>query len=130
MLWDGDMKMNTVHVFDVGTLWPDRLYNAMPLFAHFPVSRAEIRFTSAARGVVHCARKAPAGSLFNLADKGNTDQGKVCALLASVFGIDHGFFGSVKSNLASLKLGEIGCLSAIGSLRATHTPGRGTRECI
>jgi hypothetical protein len=74
MLWDGSMVMATVHVFDV------------------------------ARAAVHAARKGRAGGLFNLADKGATDQGKICALLAGIFGIQHSFFGSVKSNLASLAL--------------------------
>lgn len=74
MMWDGAMAMSTVHVFDV------------------------------ARAAVLLARKGPVGAVFNLADKGATDQGKVCALLAGIFGIQHGFFGSVKSNLAALAL--------------------------
>jgi hypothetical protein len=81
MMWDADMRMSTVHVFDV------------------------------ARAVVHAARKAAPGSVFNLSDKGSTDQGKLCALLASAFGIEFGFFGSIKSNLASLKL-EAACEAA------------------
>ncbi len=72
LLWDGDMKMSTVHVFDV------------------------------ARAVVHAARKVEAGAIFNLADKADTDAGKVTAMLGTIFGIATGFVGSIKSNLANL----------------------------
>lgn len=74
MLWDGDMCMSTVHVFDV------------------------------ARAVFTAARKGTPGAVYNVADQGATTQGKICALLAGIFNIEHGFFGSMKSNLAALKL--------------------------
>jgi nucleoside-diphosphate-sugar epimerase len=72
LLWDGDMKLSTVHVFDV------------------------------ARAIVHAARKVEAGGVFNIADKGETDVGKINAFLGSIFSIQTGFMGTVKSNLANL----------------------------
>lgn len=72
MLWDGDMKMSTVHVFDV------------------------------ARSIYWAAKKAAPGAVFNLADKGDTDQGKITGMLGSIFGIDTGFYGSIKSNMAAV----------------------------
>jgi len=49
----------------------------------------------------------PPLSVFNLADKGDTDQGKLAAALAAVFGIETGFVGTIKSNLAALKLDAV-----------------------
>lgn len=76
-LWDGDLKLNTVHVFDV------------------------------VRAIYFVARKADGGAVFNLADKGDTDAGKVSAALGSIFGIETGFHGSVKSNLAAMKMDTV-----------------------
>ena len=56
-LWGASLKMSTVHVVDV------------------------------CRGLWHLAGEAGVvGSTYNLADKGNTTQGKVCDMLASLFG--------------------------------------------
>lgn len=73
-LWGADLKLNTVHVFDV------------------------------ARAIYYAARKVDAGATFNLSDKGDTDQGKVSALLGSLFGIETGFYSSITSNLAKLNM--------------------------
>jgi len=77
LLWDGAAKLSTVHVFDV------------------------------ARAVVLGARKLPAGSVFNLADKGDSDAGKLTAMLAAIFGIEACFSGSIKSNMANLALDKV-----------------------
>ena len=77
MLWDGDVKLATVHVFDV------------------------------ARAAVFAARKLPAGAVYNLADKGDSDAGKLTALVARAFGIEAGFAGSIKSNMAALRLDAV-----------------------
>ena len=74
LLWDNDMKINTVHVFDV------------------------------ARAIVFAARKIASGSIFNLADNNDTDVGKITNNLGSIFNISTGFMGSIKSNIANLKL--------------------------
>jgi nucleoside-diphosphate-sugar epimerase len=72
MLWDGDMKLSTLHVFD------------------------------AARAIAHAARKIEPGAVFNVADKGDSDAGKLTAILGQAFNIPVGFAGTVKSNLAAL----------------------------
>lgn len=71
-LWGADLRMNTVHVMDV------------------------------ARAIEHvCTGNVAIKTVWNLADKGDTTQGTVNDLLSEVFGIETGFFGSIKSNLAS-----------------------------
>lgn len=76
-LWDSELKVNTVHVFDV------------------------------ARAIYTTARKAEAGTIWNVSDKGETDQGLVSSVLANVFGIEVGFVGTMKSNLAKLKMDKV-----------------------
>ncbi len=80
-LWDAAMKINTVHVEDV------------------------------ARGIWHLAtaspRIVPAGSIWNLCDKNDTDQGKLNDLLGHLFGIRTGFHGPLISNVARLRLDEV-----------------------
>lgn len=76
-LWESELRMNTVHVFDV------------------------------ARAIYVAARKGEAGTTWNLADKGETDQGTVSRYLGSIFGIEVGFYGSMMSNLAKLKMDTV-----------------------
>merc|ERR1711879_377261 len=73
-LWSGDMKLNTVHVRDC----------------------------CSALWVI--SQKAEVGSIYNLADKNATSQDKVNKLLEPIFGIKTGFFGTVISSAAKLKL--------------------------
>ncbi|GAM23057.1 hypothetical protein SAMD00019534_062320 [Acytostelium subglobosum LB1] len=73
-LWGGDLKVNTVHVNDV------------------------------CKAIWHVALGAPKGAVFNLADKGDTDQAKINKCLEKVFAIKTGFHGSIVSNLAQLNL--------------------------
>lgn len=70
-LWSADLRMNTVHVLDV------------------------------ARAIEHVCLNVEPKTVWNLADKGDTTQGSVNGLLSSLFGIETGFFGGLKSNLAS-----------------------------
>lgn len=76
-LWGADLKLNTVHVFDV------------------------------ARAIYFAAKKIEAGSTFNLADKADTDQGKLNGFLGAIFGIETGFHGSVVSNLARFSMDSL-----------------------
>jgi len=77
LLWDGDLKLSTIHVFDV------------------------------ARAIVHCARKVQPGLTFNLADKANSNVGSVSSIIARIFNIEILFAGSIKSNLAALRLDAV-----------------------
>lgn len=76
LLWTEDMKINTVHVDDV------------------------------AAALVHLCQKGKVGEVYNLADKNDTTQGSFTAFLENIFGIEAGYWGSIMSNLASLKLQE------------------------
>jgi len=76
-LWSGDMKMNTVHVFDV------------------------------VKAMWHAATTLPAGAIYNLADKNDTDQEAINVHLEKIFNIKTGFHGSMLSNVAKLKLKEV-----------------------
>jgi nucleoside-diphosphate-sugar epimerase len=75
-LWGKGLKIATVHVQDV------------------------------CRGLWHLSNEAGAvGSLYNLADKGNTTQGTICAMLSNMFSIDVGYHGMLISNAARLNMG-------------------------
>lgn len=76
LLWTEDMKINTVHVDDV------------------------------AAALIHLCQKGKVGEVYNLADKNDTTQGSFTAFLENIFGIEAGYWGSIMSNLASLKLQE------------------------
>jgi len=70
-LWDKDLKINTVHVYDaVAALW-------------------------------HLTSNGTVGDVYNLADENDTDQGTVNKLLEPIFGIKTGFMGNMKSKLAT-----------------------------
>jgi len=71
-MWTGDLRFNTVHVRDV------------------------------VAAMWHCAQNVPVGALYNLADKNDTTQEKICSLLESVFGIKTGFYGVMLSSAAKL----------------------------
>jgi len=76
-LWTGDLKMGTVHVFDV------------------------------VKAMWHAATTIPSGAIYNLADKNDTDQEAINVFLEKIFGIKTGFHGTMLSNVAKLKLKEV-----------------------
>lgn len=76
-LWGEGLCLNTVHVRDVSAA----------LWA--------------------CAENAKPGSVYNLADQTGMDQGKLNALLGSMFSIEVGFFGSMLSNMAKMNLAGV-----------------------
>jgi nucleoside-diphosphate-sugar epimerase len=51
------------------------------------------------------------GSTYNVADKGNTNQGMVCDMLSNLFGIEVGYHGMLISNAARLKM-DYACSTA------------------
>jgi nucleoside-diphosphate-sugar epimerase len=71
-LWDKDLKINTVHVDDV------------------------------VKAIWHVATQVtPSGAVYNLADSTDTDQGTLCPILESIFGVKCAFMGNMKSKLAT-----------------------------
>jgi len=71
-LWTKDLKINTVHVRDVSrALW------------------------------FLCSANTKAGGVYNLADKNDTDQGKINDQLEKMFGIKTKFAGKIMSNMAA-----------------------------
>lgn len=81
-LWTKDLRINTVHVIDVA--------RALALLAEFALDPN---------------RKAVVlGQVFNLADKGDTDQEKVNVILRKIYGIQTGYQGTIISNLAKVYL--------------------------
>lgn len=75
-LWGKSLKIATVHVEDVvRALW------------HLSSDAGKV------------------GSLYNLADKGDTNQGTVCDMLANLFNINVGYHGMLISNAARLNMG-------------------------
>ena len=79
LLWTKELKTNTVHVVDV------------------------------CRAVQHVCTypRDSAMRIFNLADSGDTDQGKSNAIIESLFHIKTGFAGSIMSNLAKLNFKDV-----------------------
>jgi hypothetical protein len=76
-LWDGGLKMNTVHIADVcSALW-------------------------------HSATTLPNGAVYNLCDKADTSQGSFNSILEIIFEIKTCFHGGMVSNLAKLKLKDV-----------------------
>lgn len=71
-----------------------------------PRSRERQRAPDTRRTPPHTPSSSPA-PVFNLADKNDTDQGKLAAAIAAAFGIETGFLGTIKSNLAALKLDAV-----------------------
>jgi nucleoside-diphosphate-sugar epimerase len=71
LLWSKSLKMNTVHVEDV------------------------------CRAIWHLTTHGSSGDVFNLADKNETDQGKVNELLGEIYTINTSFLGQTKSSLVS-----------------------------
>jgi len=66
-LWDEKLKINTVHVRDVS------------------------------KALWHLTQKGQLGAVYNLADKGDTDQGSFNEILGKIFGIETGFLGNIIS---------------------------------
>ncbi|CAG8545640.1 2104_t:CDS:10 [Diversispora eburnea] len=80
-LWTKDLKINTVHVTDVcRALWH--------------IAKWYESNNKAGKGPV----------IYNLADKGNTDQERINKRIGSVFNIPTGFFGTLTSNFTQLNL--------------------------
>jgi len=68
-LWDKELACNTVHVRDV------------------------------VAALWHLATNGKPGSVFNLADDSHTNQGSICPILETLFGIKTGFMGSIKTKM-------------------------------
>jgi nucleoside-diphosphate-sugar epimerase len=71
LLWTGDLKIHTVHVHDV------------------------------VRALFHLCNHGQSGSVYNLADKNDTDQGKINKHLEALFGIKTKFAGKVFTKAVS-----------------------------
>lgn len=76
-LWDEKLRINTVHVRDV------------------------------AKALWHVSQKGQLGAIYNLADKGDTDQGYFNDILSKIFGIETGYHGTIVSNLAKVNLKSV-----------------------
>jgi nucleoside-diphosphate-sugar epimerase len=76
-LWSSDLKINVVHVLDV------------------------------CRAIWMAATELPSGSIHNLADKSNLDQGDLNNIIEKIFKIDTGFQGYIVSNLAQMALDSV-----------------------
>ncbi|GLD92701.1 hypothetical protein PINS_up001280 [Pythium insidiosum] len=77
LLWDAEMRVNTVHVNDV------------------------------CRALWHLTSHGKSGEVFNLADKNDTNQEKINALLEEIFKIRTGFIGKLVSNLARVRMSDV-----------------------
>ncbi|MDP2435485.1 MAG: NAD(P)-dependent oxidoreductase [archaeon] len=76
-LWTKDLKIHTVHVRDV------------------------------VKALWVLAEHAAGGTVYNLADKNDTDQGAINTILEEIYGIKTGFMGAAISQMAKLKLKDV-----------------------
>ncbi|ETV93579.1 hypothetical protein H310_12575 [Aphanomyces invadans] len=77
LLWDAEMRVNTVHVRDVcKALW-------------------------------HVAIAGTPSEVYNVADKSDTSQGTINQLVSELFNVETGFMGVLVSNLAKLRLDDV-----------------------
>jgi len=76
-LWTKELRVNTVHVRDV------------------------------CRALLLLAEKGKVGEVYNLSDKGDTDQETIAAVLREIFGITTGYQGTIVSNFAKLNLASV-----------------------
>lgn len=74
LLWTKDLHINTVHVKDV------------------------------VHGLWHLCSHGTPREVYNMVDRGDTTQGIVTELIGSLFQIEHGYFGTMMSNLAKLNM--------------------------
>jgi len=70
-LWDKDLRINSVHVNDVVS------------------------------ALWHLTTKGDLGAVYNLVDESDTNQGSICTLLETIFGIKTGFLGTMKTKMAT-----------------------------
>lgn len=70
LLWNKDLKLNTVHVRDVS------------------------------RALWHLTTHGRSGEIYNIVDRGQTTQGKISELVSDIFNINHDYVGTLLSNLA------------------------------
>ncbi|KAL7628745.1 hypothetical protein AAE478_000260 [Parahypoxylon ruwenzoriense] len=88
-LWTKDLRTNTAHIDDVTrALWT--------VAAWYDAGKAN--WDEKSMG---------AAPIFNVVDKGMTDQGTVAAIIGEVFGIETGFQGQLMSNLARLNMDSV-----------------------
>ena len=77
LLWSKDLRINTVHVHDV------------------------------ARAIWHLIQSGHVGQVYNLCDKGDTDQETINAIIRKLFKVETGFQGTIISNFAKLNLQSV-----------------------
>ncbi|KAF5286664.1 hypothetical protein FQR65_LT12495 [Abscondita terminalis] len=75
LLWNGDLKLNTVHVADVcRAIW------------------------------FVCNRDDTLGQIYNVVDDGDSTQGSICGLLADIFEIKVDYYGNIVSSAVDLSV--------------------------
>lgn len=74
LMWTADLKLNTVHVID--------LCRAITFLAN---------------------KKEAVGQIYNVVDKGETNQGKITDIVSNIFDINHDYWGTAISSVAKVK---------------------------
>lgn len=87
-LWGANLKINTVHVADV------------------------------CKAIWHACTTLEAGTVYNLADSGDTTAGKMNKIMGSMFGCKHGFHNGLVSRAAGMALDQVAQIA-----NNKHIPG-------
>lgn len=119
-LWGGDLRTATVHVEDVArACWAaaewksshpsSRPNTAAPSTPISPLSPISPIFGSSDKSSDKPSIKGPVPgtTVFNIVDKGNTNQGAVASIFADIFGIETGFQGTLINTFARLNLEHV-----------------------
>ncbi|KAI0175970.1 hypothetical protein GGR52DRAFT_338496 [Hypoxylon sp. FL1284] len=89
LLWTKDLRTNTAHIDDVTrALWAVATW----------YDAGKANWDQKSMGSV---------PIFNIVDKGTTNQGTMAGIIAEVFGIETGFQGQLLSNLARLNMDSV-----------------------
>lgn len=117
-LWGGELRTATVHVEDVARAcwaaaeWKRAHPNSRPATAASTGPMSPTSPTSAPPSPTTSFKPSLRGpisgtSVFNIVDKGNTNQGTIAAIFADVFGIETGFQGTLINTFARLNLEHV-----------------------
>ncbi|KAL1296686.1 hypothetical protein AAFC00_000162 [Neodothiora populina] len=119
-LWGGDLRTATVHVDDVvRACWAAAEWKAAHPSSRPPTTASETP-TSPTSPMSPTSPTSPLSPLkpstkgpvpgttvFNIVDKGNTNQGTIASIFADVFGIETGFQGTLINTFARLNLEHV-----------------------
>lgn len=107
-LWGGELRTATVHVDDVvHACWAAAEWKVTKEESSRPGTASSWPASPTSPDKPSSKGPVPGTSVFNIADKGNTNQGTVATIFADVFKIETGFQGTLINTFARLNLEHV-----------------------